>query len=80
MKKIAFAIGEPEASVWNQLPSSCQDLVAEKAIKAILKGELYPTGTDQLDLAITLTEKGVSPSLISQITRLEPSVFEDFLS
>jgi len=80
MNKIALTLNQAEAAIWKQLPPACQDLVAEKAIQAVLNGTLYPTGPDQLELAIVLAENGVEPSLISQITRLEPGVFEAFLS
>ena len=80
MNKIALTLNQTEAAIWNQLPPACQDMVAEKAIQAMLNGELYPTGPDQLELAITLAENGVEPQVISQITRLDASVFEAFLS
>lgn len=78
MKKVEVTLNEDEASVWSQLPKVCQDLVAEKAVQAILNGDLYPTGTEQLELAITLAEYGVDPQLVSRITRLDTSVFEAF--
>lgn len=48
-------------------------------IKAILNGSLYPTGVEQLELAIDLAESGVDPAIISQLSRLDRSVFEGFL-
>jgi len=69
----------PEDKIWESLPQDCRISIAEKAIGAVLKGELYPSGTEQLELAIELAERAVSPDIISRITRLEKVVFEAFL-
>lgn len=69
----------PEDKIWESLPPDCRTSIAEKAIGAVLRGELYPSGTEQLELAISLAERAVEPHIISQITRLEQEVFASFL-
>ncbi len=69
----------PESEAWAMLPPDCRTSIAERAVNAVLKGELYPSGAEQMELAILLAEKSVDPKLISQITRLEIAMFSDFL-
>ncbi len=68
-----------EEKIWEALPADCRIIFAEKALNASLRGELYPSGPEQIELAITLAEQGLSEEIISKITRLNPEVFESFL-
>lgn len=76
---MTIELEEPSSEIWKTLPQSCQRLLTSKALDAILNGEPYPTGTDQLDLAIDLAEAGVKADTISKLTRLEPEVFSEFM-
>ncbi|MBI3483447.1 MAG: hypothetical protein HY015_10845 [Bacteroidetes bacterium] len=79
MQTLTIELEEPTAKLWNKLPQEAKQHLTSNAIAAILKGELYPTGTDQLELAIDLAEAGVEPEIISKLTRLSPDSFESFL-
>jgi len=70
----------PKNKVWDLLPPDCRTSIAEKAVEALLQGEVYPSGAEQLELAILLAERSVDPQVISQITRLESALFSDFLT
>jgi hypothetical protein len=50
-----------------------------KAVSSLLNEDLYPTGADQIELAIELAEAGVSAETISKLTRLSPELFEAFI-
>ncbi|WP_194976424.1 hypothetical protein [Aquiflexum lacus] len=76
--KVLLNISEDE--IWEALPADCRISIAGKAVNAILRGELYPSGTEQIELAITLAERGVDENVISKITRLKPEIFEAFIS
>lgn len=78
MDKIVLEVDSATSKIWNSLPAKGQQKVLSKAISALFRGELYPTGTEQLELAIDLAEEGVSSELISKLTRLKPEVFEAF--
>jgi hypothetical protein len=75
--KVLLNISEVE--IWDALPADCRISIAGKAVNAILRGELYPSGTEQIELAITLAERGVKEDIISKITRLKPEIFEAFI-
>jgi hypothetical protein len=79
MKSLTIQIEDPILATWKSLPPNCQTLLTSKALNAILKGIPYPTGADQLELAIELAESGVDANVISQLTRLDKSVFDSFL-
>ena len=79
MKTLTIQVEEPAAQLWQTLPSAAQKLLTTNAQTALLKGELYPTGTDQLELAIDLAEAGVKPEIISKLTRLDQEIFASFL-
>jgi hypothetical protein len=79
MKSLTIQIEDPILSTWKSLPPECQNLLTTKALNAILQGIPYPTGSDQLELAIELAESGVDADVISQLTRLDKSVFNAFL-
>ena len=79
MKTVTIELEEPTARVWQKLPPACQKLLTSKALNAILNGEPYPTGPDQLDLAIDLAEAGADVDSISKLTGLDRSVFESFM-
>ncbi|HTH54475.1 MAG TPA: hypothetical protein VL728_00430 [Cyclobacteriaceae bacterium] len=79
MKTMTIELEEPSSEIWKTLPQSCQQLLTSRALDAILKGEPYPTGTDQLDLAIDLAEAGVTADTISKLTQLDPEVFSQFM-
>jgi hypothetical protein len=68
------------ANLWQALPIDAQKILTSGALSALLSGELYPTGADQLELAISLAEKGVAPETISRLTRLDKDVLEPFLN
>jgi hypothetical protein len=80
MKSLTIEVDEEIAKILESLPSSARRLLTTQALSAILKGELYPVGPEQLELAIELAESGVNPELISRLTRLNPDAFEDFIS
>ena len=77
---MTITIDEPKGALWLRLPQAAQKSVAEKALNALLNGRLYPTGIDQLELAIDLAEAGVDAETISTLTRLESSLFESFMA
>ena len=79
MKTVTIELEDPKSDIWQRLPPVCQNLLANKALDAILNGTPYPTGGDQLELAIELAENGVNADVISKISRLHRSVFESFL-
>lgn len=64
---------------WNSLPESIKKQMTSASLSALLNGKVYPSGSEQLELAIDLAESGVEAKLISKITRLDQSVFEAFL-
>lgn len=79
MKTLTIEVEEPTAQMWQMLPPAAQRVLTSNVLNAILNGELYPTGTDQLKLAIELAEAGVSPEIISKLTRLDMDLFEPFV-
>ena len=79
MKTLIIEIEESIAQTWQQLPPAAQQLLTTHALEALLKGELYPTGTDQLDLAIDLAEAGVPIDIISKLARLDKDIIEPFI-
>jgi hypothetical protein len=80
MKTVTIQMKDEAAKIWQTLPIEAQAILTSGALSALLAGELYPTGTDQLELAISLAEKGVPADMISRLTRLDKDVFESFLS
>ncbi len=80
MKTLTIQIEDDAAMMWQTLPVDAQKILTSGALSALLSGELYPTGTDQLELAISLAEKGVASETISRLTRLDRDVFEAFLN
>jgi hypothetical protein len=80
MKTLTIQMEDDTAKVWQLLPVEAQKILTSGALSALLSGELYPTGTDQLELAISLAEKGVPPETISRLTRLVMDVFEPFMN
>ena len=72
-------VSEGGTEVWKALSAAEQQKLSSQAINALLNGSLYPTGTEQLELAIDLAEAGLPAVLISRITRLEPEAFEAFI-
>jgi hypothetical protein len=79
MKTMTIEVDEPISEIWKTLPLSAQRLLTSKALNAILNGEPYPTGFDQLDLAIDLAEAGVKAEIISKLSGLSSDVFSDFM-
>ena len=79
MKTLTIEIEEPTAIVWQMLPPAARQSLSARALTALLKGELYPTGTDQLDLAIELAEARVSAEIITKLTRLNIDTFKSFI-
>ena len=79
MKTLTIEVEESTAQLWQMLPQPVRQSLTAHALSALLNGHLYPTGTDQLELAIELAEAGVSPEIISKLTRLEYESFEAFL-
>jgi len=80
VKLITLNLEDSKSDLWNTLPPVCQNILANNALNAILGGTPYPTGTDQLELAIELAENGTNPSLITRISGLHASVFESFIA
>lgn len=79
MNTLDLKLSEIDLPVWNQLPVVCQELLASKILHSFLNGELYPTGTDQLDLAIELAENGANEDIIAKLTRLNREVSLGFM-
>ncbi len=79
MKTLTIQVEEPAAQLWQKLPAAAQKILTTNALTALLNGELYPTGTDQLELAIDLAEARVNPEIISKLTRLDQEIFASFL-
>ncbi len=79
MKTSSIAIDKPQLALWENLPIESQQALASKALNALLKGTLYPTGSEQLELAIDLAEAGVDADTISTLSRLNKEVFEGFI-
>jgi len=79
MTKVIIEIEDLKSDIWKTLPPICQNLLTNKALNAILNGTLYPTGADQLELAIELAENGVDPEVISKVSGLHRNIFESFL-
>ena len=79
MKTLMIEFDEPNVELWKVLPPDVRQRLTEKALNAILNGDPYPTGPDQLDLAIDLAEAGVAADTISRLARLDKSIFEGFM-
>jgi hypothetical protein len=79
MQTLTIQIENESATLWQTLPIEAQKILTSGAISSLLNGKLYPTGTEQLELAIVLAENGVQPETISLLTRLDREVFEAFL-
>ena len=79
MKPVNINIEEQLADRWEKLPQKTRQSIASKALNALLKGSLYPTGPEQLELAIELAEAGVDTETISQLTHLDKELFENFM-
>jgi hypothetical protein len=79
MERIVLEIDGASAKIWNSLPDEGKKKLTSRVFGALFRGELYPTGSEQLELAIELAESGVSSDIISKLTRLEPEMFEAFL-
>jgi hypothetical protein len=79
MSTLTIQVKDPAAQLWQTLPAEAQNLITSNALNALLCGELYPTGTDQLELAIALAEAGVAAEVISKLTRLDGDVFDPFI-
>ncbi len=79
MSILNVKINEIDLPIWQQLSVSCQQLLATKVLHSFLNGQLYPTGTEQLELAIELAENGADELVISILTRLDKEAFENFI-
>jgi len=79
MRTLTIQIEDSTARLFQSLPTKAQNILTNGALSALLSGELYPTGTNQIELAIALAEAGVAPETISRLTRLDLDVFEHFL-
>ncbi|HHU25041.1 MAG TPA: hypothetical protein GXZ56_00215 [Bacteroidales bacterium] len=79
MERIVLEVDGTSAKIWNSLSDASKKKLTSRVFDAVLRGELYPTGSEQLELAIELAEEGVSNDIISKLTRLEPEMFEAFL-
>ncbi|MFY8037359.1 MAG: hypothetical protein ACOVMQ_09330 [Cyclobacteriaceae bacterium] len=80
MKTLTIQMEDDGANVWQTLPPEAQKILTTGALSALMNGELYPIGTEQLELAISLAENGVAPEIIGRLTRLDKGVFESFLN
>lgn len=79
MERIVLEVDGASAKIWNSLPDKGRKKLTSRVFGALFRGELYPVGSEQLELAIELAEEGVSADVISKLTRLEPEVFEAFM-
>lgn len=79
MESININIEKKVIGNWEQLPVITRQNLASRTLNAMLSGTLYPSGTEQLELALELAEAGVDTDTISQLTRLEKEIFEEFL-
>lgn len=79
MSTLDVKLNEIDLPIWQQLPALCQQLLATKVLHSFLNGQLYPTGTEQLELAIELAENGADELVISKLTRLDKEAFENFM-
>ncbi len=79
MKTVIIELPVPSAELWGKLSAESRQLLTEKALSSILRGDPYPTGTEQLELAIDLAEAGVEAEVISKISGLAPELFESFM-
>lgn len=79
MKTLIIQMEDNTAQLLQTLPLEAQKILTNGALSALLSGELYPMGTNQLELAISLAETGVAPETISRLTRLDMEMFEPFL-
>ncbi len=79
MSTININIDDPLMETWEDLPAKSREAITSKTLNAFLNGTLYPTGTDQIELAMELAEAGVNADTISKLTRLEKEVFIDFI-
>ncbi len=80
MEPIILEVNEAVARKWPSAPT----LLKEEAARLVeqfllLKGEVQPTGTDKLTLAIDLAEAGFPSEVITNLTQLMPEVFEAFI-
>lgn len=80
METVTIQMDDTVGQLWNSLPKNAQLMITENAIKALLNGTLYPTGTAQMELAIALAEAGVATETISKLTRLDSDLFASFIS
>jgi hypothetical protein len=79
MNIFTIQVEDPASQLWQTMPAEAQRLITANALNALLRGELYPTGIDQLELAIALAETGVAPEIISKLTRLDMELFDPFI-
>jgi hypothetical protein len=80
MENLSIEIHNSLKDKWQNLPLKNREEMASRVLNALLSGTLYPTGTEQLELAIELAEAGVAPDIIRQLTRLDIDAFEAFIS
>ncbi len=76
---MTIELEDPLSEIWKTLPTSSQQMLTSKALTAILKGDPYPTGPDQLELAISLAEAGVGAEVISKLSGLDADIFVPFM-
>lgn len=79
MKAFTIELEEATARELEKLPNQARQLLTSKAIEHLLQGTLYPTGSEQLELAIDLAEAGVAEQTIEKLTRLHADAFLAFL-
>jgi len=79
METLSVEIDKSLKNRWKNLPEKNREVMASRVLNAMLSGTLYPTGSEQLELAIELAEAGVDADTIQQLTRLEKEVFAAFL-
>lgn len=79
MERITLEMTPETSLIWQSLSPEQRQKLSSRAVNALLNGELYPTGTDKLELAIELAEAGLPVDIISKLTHLLPEVFESFL-
>lgn len=79
MKIISLELTDEIADELKILPQASLNFFAENFFRAQLKGEIYPSGPEQIELAIHLLENKVDIELITALTRLSPEFIKDLV-
>ena len=72
-------LNDSASAVWLKLPITCQKMITENALNALLNGKRYPRGGDQIELVIDLVDTGLDAETISTVSGLVREMVEDFM-